>query len=432
MADRDDNAAPAKEGAGKAPAKSDDEGAGPKEGKKGDDAGKATPAPAPGSAVEGKGAAPAAIGEKPQAGPRAPAETPADRTKVGEPAGRDRRRPEGRPRGPPRRDDRRDNLESWEPITRLGTLVKKGEITTMHDALASRLPLREPEIVDTLLPDMGDEVLDVNMVQRMTDSGRRVRFSITAVVGNGDGFVGLGTTKGKEVGPSIRKAIDNAKLNIIEIKRGCGSWECGCGTPHSLPFAVKGKNGSTCVVLKPAPKGITLAAGDVAKQIVRLAGIRDMWGSTKGQSRTTINYAKATFDALKETARTRITKAQAMNLHIHTGATGVCYIDFEAEAAAKQAARMKRSGRRGGPGRGGPGGPGRGGPGGPPRGGPGGPPRGGPGGPPGSGPGGPPRSGPGGPPGSGPGGPPRSGTSGPPKSGTSGPPKTGGTGGDKK
>ena len=124
----------------------------------------------------------------------------------------------------------------WAPKTRLGKMVKNGEITTMSDALKSGLPLRESEVVDLLLPDVEDEVIDVKMVQRMTDSGRRVRFVITVVVGNKDGFVGLGQAKGKEVGLSIKRAIENAKLSMIEIRRGCGSWECGCRTPHTLPL----------------------------------------------------------------------------------------------------------------------------------------------------------------------------------------------------
>ena len=121
-------------------------------------------------------------------------------------------------------------MVDWVPKTRLGHMVLNGEVTTMSEALATKLPLREPEIVDILLPDLQDEVIDLNMVQRMTDSGRRVRFAVTCIVGNGDGFIGVGRAKGKEVGPSIKKAIDNAKLNMIEIKRGCGSWQCGCRT----------------------------------------------------------------------------------------------------------------------------------------------------------------------------------------------------------
>ncbi len=195
---------------------------------------------------------------------------------------------------------------TWEPKTKLGKLVMEGKITSMSQALRSGLPLREPEIVDALLPDLQDEVIHVRMVQRMTDSGRRTKFSVMVAVGNSDGFVGLGKAKAKEVGAAIRKALDKAKLNIIEIKRGCGSWECGCGMPHSLPFKVTGKCGSVLVTLKPAPKGVGLAVGDVAKTILRLAGVKDAWEFTRGHTKTTFNYAMATFDALKNTRIVKI------------------------------------------------------------------------------------------------------------------------------
>ena len=211
----------------------------------------------------------------------------------------------------------------WIPKTRLGQMVLNGEITTMSAALESRLPLREAEIVDILLPDLKDEVIDLNMVQRMTDSGRRVRFAVTCIVGNGDGFIGIGRAKGKEVGPSIKKAIDNAKLNIIEVKRGCGSWECGCGLPHTLPFEVVGRTGSVTVYLKPAPRGISLAVGDVAKKLLTLAGINDAWGFARGNTKTKVNYAMATFEALKMTARLRVTEEQASRLKIVPGPVGI-------------------------------------------------------------------------------------------------------------
>ena len=209
--------------------------------------------------------------------------------------------------------------EVWVPKTRLGKLVFEGQVTTFDEAIASGLPIKEAGLIDALIPGLEDEVLDINMVQRMTDSGRRVKFRITCVVGNGDGFIGIGRCKGKEVGPSIRKAIDNAKLNIIEIKRGCGSWECGCGTPHSLPFEVMGKSGSVEVILKPAPRGITLAVGDVAKSILTLAGVKDSWGYAKGHTKTTVNYAQATYNALKKTTQMRVTEDQEKRLKIVSG-----------------------------------------------------------------------------------------------------------------
>ncbi|KYK23631.1 30S ribosomal protein S5 [Thermoplasmatales archaeon SG8-52-2] len=195
---------------------------------------------------------------------------------------------------------------NWEPRTKLGKLVLSKQITTMSDALRTGLPVREPEIVDILLPEIDDEVIDVNMVQRMTDSGRRVKFVITVAVGNKDGFIGFGQAKGKEVGSSIRKAIDSAKLNIIEIKRGCGSWECGCKKPHTVPFSVKGKSGSVEITLKPAPRGIGLATGNVAKKILTLAGVKDCWAFTRGKTKTTVNYSKAVFNALEKNAEMRV------------------------------------------------------------------------------------------------------------------------------
>ena len=223
--------------------------------------------------------------------------------------------------------DRREraprSFADWKPKTKLGRLVLKGDVTTFDDALATGFPVREPEIVDILLPELEDEVLDVNMVQRMTDSGRRVNFAITCVVGNRDGFVGLGRARGKEVGPAIRKAIDNAKINMIRIKRGCGSWECGCYRSHSLPFKAIGHSGSVDVTVKPAPQGVGLAVGDIAKSVLRLAGITDAWGFTKGHTKTTVNYALATFDALRRTSLMKVRADQAERLKIRSGAEKV-------------------------------------------------------------------------------------------------------------
>ncbi|HEC76161.1 MAG TPA: 30S ribosomal protein S5 [Thermoplasmatales archaeon] len=213
--------------------------------------------------------------------------------------------------------------EEWIPKTRLGKMVMSGEITSMGQVLRSGLPIREVEIVDMLLPELEDEVIDVNMVQRMTDSGRRTKFRVVVVVGNKNGYVGIGQAKDREVGMAIRKAVEKAKLNIIEVNRGCGSWECGCGKPHTLPFKVTGKCGSVRITLKPAPKGVGLAVGNVAKIVLGLAGIEDAWGFTKGQTRTTINYAKAVYDALKNTAIYKTPEELKKKLDIVEGAVGI-------------------------------------------------------------------------------------------------------------
>lgn len=196
--------------------------------------------------------------------------------------------------------------EEWIPLTGLGRMVAAGEITSIDEVLASGRPIKEPQIVDLLLPDLEDEVLDINMVQRMTDSGRRVKFRTVVVVGNRNGYVGFGQGKDVQVGNAIQKAIVNAKLNLIKVSRGCGSWECGCDTGHSIPIEVTAKAGSVRVTLKPAPQGIGLVTGETPKKVLALAGIKDVWAFNRGQTRTTINYAKATFEALKQTNIVRI------------------------------------------------------------------------------------------------------------------------------
>ncbi len=194
----------------------------------------------------------------------------------------------------------------WEPVTRLGRKVQEGEIDTMEDALNSGLPLKEPEVVDQLLPGLEDEVLDINMVQRMTDSGRRVKFRCVVAIGNRDGYVGYAEGRDDQVGGAIQKAIDIAKLNIIDVPRGSGSWEDRAGGNHSLARKATGKAGSVEVDIIPAPKGLGLAAAETPRKVLELAGIEDAWTKSHGNTRTTVNFAKATYNALRNAAESRV------------------------------------------------------------------------------------------------------------------------------
>jgi small subunit ribosomal protein S5 len=196
--------------------------------------------------------------------------------------------------------------DTWQPKTRLGRLVQDGEIEDMSAALDTGLPLKEPEIVDQLLPGLDDEVLDINMVQRMTDSGRRVKFRCVVAIGNRDGYVGYAEGRDDQVGGAIQKAIEVAKLNIIDVSRGCGSWECGCGRPHTVALKSTGKAGSVEVELIPAPRGLGLAGGETVRNVLELAGIEDIWTRSSGKTRTTVNFAKATFNALRATSEARV------------------------------------------------------------------------------------------------------------------------------
>ena len=198
-----------------------------------------------------------------------------------------------------------DHDDGWVPVTRLGKKVQEGEIDTMEDALNSGLPLKEPEVTDRLLPGLEDEVLDINMVQRMTDSGRRVKFRCVVVIGNRNGYVGYAEGRDDQVGAAIQKAIEIAKLNIIKVNRGSGSWEDQPGGNHSLARKATGAAGSVEVEIIPAPKGLGLAAAETPRKVLELAGIEDAWTKSHGNTRTTVNFAKATFNALENAARSR-------------------------------------------------------------------------------------------------------------------------------
>jgi len=201
----------------------------------------------------------------------------------------------------PSEEERREKLQEWKPRTRLGKLVLEGKITSLEESFAEGLKIREPQIVDMLLPNLEEEVINVSLVQKQTDAGEKSRFKAIVAVGNRDGYLGLGAGKAAQVRNAIEKAAADARLNITIVRRGCGSWECGCGQPHSLPFETIGRRGSVKVKIIPGPRGLGLVASEGAKSILRLAGIRDCWTQSYGSTRTVPSFAYAIFDALKKT-----------------------------------------------------------------------------------------------------------------------------------
>lgn len=194
------------------------------------------------------------------------------------------------------------DISTWEPKTRIGKAVKEGKITKISEILRAGYRIMEPEIVDALVPNLQQELLYLNVVQKMHKSGRRSKYWALVAVGNSNGLVGVGADKSKEIPMAIAKAARVAKLNLIEVGRGCGSWECGCGRPHSVPFKVVGKAGSVEITLIPAPRGLGLVAAEIPRTILRLAGIKDVWSFSRGHTKTRVNSAYATIDALKKTA----------------------------------------------------------------------------------------------------------------------------------
>ena len=209
------------------------------------------------------------------------------------------------------------NLDSWNPKTDLGKKVKNGEIKNIDEILESGRKILEAEIVDALIPNLETDLLLIGQsrgkfgggkrtiwrqTQKKTSEGNKPKFGIMAIVGNKDGYIGIGLGKSKETMPSKEKAIRNAKLNIIKIKRGCGSWVCGCDKNHSIPFTATGKGGATRIKLMPAPKGTKLCIEKECQKILIFAGIKDIY-SKSSDAKTKMNLVMACFNALKNLSK---------------------------------------------------------------------------------------------------------------------------------
>lgn len=226
------------------------------------------------------------------------------------------------------------DLAAWQPKTSIGQKVKAGQITDIDQILDKGLTILEATVVDVLLPGMQNDLLMIGQAkgkfgggqkrvfkqtQQKTPEGNKPSFSCVAVIGNGNGYVGVGKGKAKDTVPAREKALRKSKLNIFKIARGCGSWECGCKTPHSIPFAVEGKCGSVRIILKPAPKGKGLCMEQEAAKILRFAGIKDVWSKTDGNLRTATNLISAVVDALKKLNTTKIRPAHGERVAFTSG-----------------------------------------------------------------------------------------------------------------
>ncbi|MBI4153062.1 30S ribosomal protein S5 [Candidatus Woesearchaeota archaeon] len=228
-----------------------------------------------------------------------------------------------------------DVLSLWKPRTALGRDVKEGKITDIDDILDKNIPILEPEIIDTLLPGCESDLLLIGQAkgkfgggqrrvfrqtQKKTAEGNKPNFATCAVIGNKNGYVGVGYGKSKETVPARDKAGRKAKLNLKRIRRGCGSWECGCKVPHSLPYAVEGKCGSIRLKLIPAPKGKGLIAQREVQKILRLAGVQDVWSRISGNARKTLNVVYACVDALNKLVETKVKEEYKEKLGLCEGA----------------------------------------------------------------------------------------------------------------
>lgn len=206
-------------------------------------------------------------------------------------------KPEGQSR---KRYEKKDD-EVWIPKTSLGKKIVAGEITSMEEILANGYRIQEAGIIKKLLPDLKSEVIDVGIIQKMTSNGQSTRFKAIVAAGNENGWLGIGHGKAKQMRIAIEKATNAAYLNVSPIKLGCGSWECRCDKPHSVPFKVRGKGGSVTIEIVPAPRGLGLVAGGKIRNLLKLAGLKDAWTKANGSTNTMNSTSKALLDCLRQT-----------------------------------------------------------------------------------------------------------------------------------
>ena len=134
-----------------------------------------------------------------------------------------------------------------------------------------------------------ERIVSINRVSKVVKGGKRFRFSVLVVVGDGVSQVGLGMGKAKEISEAMRKAIEHAKKNMIDLKK----------VGHTVPHPIIGKFGAAEVLLRPAAPGTGVIAGGSVRAIMELGGVKDILTKSIGRTSNPINVAYATLDAVK-------------------------------------------------------------------------------------------------------------------------------------
>lgn len=146
--------------------------------------------------------------------------------------------------------------------------------------------------IDPTHLELEDRVVSINRVTKVVKGGRRLRFAAIVVVGDKNGHVGFGTGKAQEVPEAIRKAIEDAKKNLIVVPM----------VDTTIPHAVIGRYSGGNILIKPAVAGSGVSAGGPVRAVLELAGVADVTSKSLGSS-TPINMIRATVDGLLQLKR---------------------------------------------------------------------------------------------------------------------------------
>jgi small subunit ribosomal protein S5 len=136
--------------------------------------------------------------------------------------------------------------------------------------------------------DLTEKLININRIAKTTSGGRRMSFSALMVIGDGQGHIGFGHAKAKEVPEAIRKATDIAKKSLIYVPRKDGT----------IHYQVIGRQDASRVLLKPATEGTGVIANSAVRAVLDAVGIKDILTKSQG-SRNEINTVRATFNGLK-------------------------------------------------------------------------------------------------------------------------------------